>query len=130
MTFSTSQVILDGFPMNDWTFTMFISGVVTSADIGKAVSLDTATPGTVKLAANDDVIYGRITSIEPRTQEGVTTVTVEAKFRNRLPTSANPAIGGSVVGSGNGLVKPAVTANPAHNVVLFVGAGYAIVQKN
>jgi hypothetical protein len=128
MTFNTSQVILDGFTMDDFIFTMFISGTVTQEDIGKAVSLDTAAPATVKLAADNDVVYGRIFQVEDRSQEGVTTVSVETKFRKRLPKTGAVTIGASVVGAGAGVVKAAAASSA--NVVLAVGTDYVIVQKN
>lgn len=132
MTFNTSQVILDGFTMDDHIFTMFFSGTVADATIGKVVSLDTTTAATVKLAADNDIIYGRIYQVEDRTQEGVVTVSVETKFRKRVPfkTGEVLAIGDTAIGAGSGEVKPALAADPTDNVVLAVGSDYVIVQKN
>lgn len=130
MAFNPNQVVLDGFTQHDHAFTMLISGTVTSADLGKAVSLDTTAEATVKLAADGDPIYGRLFQIEDRSQEGVTTCTVETRFRKRLPKTAAAILkGASVVGAGGGLVKSAA-ASPK-NIVLFVDedADYVIVEQ-
>ena len=131
MTFNPYQVVLDAFTQGDFVFTMFISGSVTTADVGKAVSLDTTADGTVKLAADDDAIYGRIYQVEDRSQEGVTTVSVETRFRKRVPIASGETVnrGDTVIGAGAGEVKAAVTANPAANIVLAVDGDYAIVEK-
>jgi hypothetical protein len=130
MAFNPNQVVLDGFTQHDFAFTMLISGTVTSADLGKAVTLDTTAPATVKLAGDGDPIYGRIFQIEDRSQEGVTTCTVETRFRKRLPKSAAAiTLGASVVGAGAGLVKAGVASSK--NIVLFVDedADYVIVEQ-
>lgn len=130
MAFNPNQVVLDGFTQHDFAFTMLISGAVTSADLGKAVTLDTTADATVKLAADGDPIYGRIFQIEDRSQEGVTTCTVETRFRKRLPkTAAAITRGASVVGAGAGLVKAGLASSK--NIVLFVDedADYVIVEQ-
>lgn len=135
MVFSPNQVVLDGFTQHDDCYTMFISGAVVDADIGKAVELDTALEATVKLATDGADIYGRIFQVEDRSQEGVTTVTVETHFRKRLPKTAAAITKGSrVVGAGAGLVRAAATAAEAplgKNIVLFVdeAADYVIVEQ-
>ena len=135
MTFNTNQIILDGFTYHDDVFTMFLasgSGLTDDQLLGRAVTLDT-TEGTVKVAANDEPIYGRIFQVEDRTQEGVVTVSVETKFRKRLKkqvaTSFN--IGDTAIGEGSGLVKPALSADPTDNLVLAVATdgSYVIVHK-
>ena len=130
MSFNVNQVVLDGFTMHDWCFTMFASGSVDTDDIGKAVSLDTSAAATVKLAADDDVIYGRIFQVEDRSQEGVTTVTVETRFRKKLPIADGETvnIGDTVIGAGSGEVKAAASASAA-NKVLAVADGYATVEQ-
>lgn len=132
MTFSTNQVILNGFTMDDFIFTMFFSGDLADAAIGKVVALDTATKATVKLAGDGDTIYGRIFQVEDRSQEGVITVSVETKFRKNVPLKAGEvvAIGDTVVGAGNGEVKAAAAPNHSDNVVLDVTDTYVTVQKN
>lgn len=130
MAFNPNQVVLDGFTQHDFAFTMFASGGITVADIGKAVSLDAAADATVKLAADGEAIYGRIFQVEDRSQEGVTTVTVETRFRKRLPKTAAAILrGASVVGAGGGLVKSAAASSK--NIVLKVDedADYVIVEQ-
>lgn len=126
-----NQVSLEAFSQNDFTFTRFITGVVTPADVGKAVAFDAASPASVKLAGDGDEVYGRIYQVENRTQEGVTTVTVERKFTKRLPIKAGQVVvvGGTVIGAGAGEVKPAVTPNPLNNIVLAIVGAFAIVEK-
>lgn len=135
MTFNTNQVVLDGFTYNDDVYTMFLAtghGLTDDELLGRAVTLD-ATAGTVKVAANDEIIYGRIFQVEDRSQEGVVTVAVETKFRKRLKKQVATAfsIGDTAIGEGNGLVKPAVAADPTDNLVLDVAADntYVIVHK-
>lgn len=131
MNFNVNQVVLDAFTQHDFVFTMFASGTVTTDDIGKVVSLDTTADGTVKLAAADEEIYGRIYQVEDRSQEGVTTVSVETRFRKRVKIASGEVIarGDTVIGAAAGEVKAALTANPAANIVLAVDGDYAIVEK-
>lgn len=133
MAFNTTQVVLDGFTQHEFAFTMFASGGLTAADVGKAVSLDTTADATVKLAADGEAIYGRIFQVENRTQEGVVTVTVETRFRKRLPKATGTVIarGATIVGAGGGLVKAAGVTDTAKNVALTTGSGldYVIVEQ-
>lgn len=126
--------ILDGFTQHDFAFTMLLAdghGLEENDLRGRVVSLDTTTPATVKVAADGDNIYGRIFQVEDRSQDGVVTVTVETRFRKRLPKAQATvmAIGDTAVGAGNGLVKSAATADPAKNQVLAVEATYVIVEQ-
>lgn len=132
MTFNVNQVVLDGFTQHDDVYTMFLSagsGLTDEELLGRAVSLDTSA-AFVKVAANDEIIYGRIFQVEDRTQEGVVTVSVETKFRKRLKKQAGTTfnIGDTAIGEGDGLVKPAVAADPTDNLVLAVDTEYVIVE--
>lgn len=134
MAYTPNAIVLEAFSMEDFTFTRYISGITDeeSADIvGHAVSLDTTAAGTVKLAADDDVIYGRVFQYEDRTQEGVKVVSVERKFVKRLPkTAAAIAIGASVVGAGDGLVKSATADERACTVIdVNEDLDYVVVEK-
>lgn len=134
MAFNPNQVVLDGFTQHDFAFTMFLaagSGLSDDDLLGRAVSLDTSATATVKVAAADEAIYGRIFQVEDRSQEGVVTVTVETRFRKRLKKQAGTAfvIGDTAIGEGAGLVKPALSADPAKNVVLAVESDYVIVEQ-
>jgi hypothetical protein len=106
-----------------------MTGTVTQADIGKAVSIDSAAPGSVKLAADGDLVFGKLVTYEARTIEGVTVATVATKFGHQFVVAANAilAIGTSVVGAGAGLIKTTATAN--NTVVLASSAGLATVLK-
>lgn len=130
MTFNVNQVPLDAFTQGDFVFTMLISGTVDTDDLGKAVSLDTTADATVKLAADGEAIYGRIYQVEDRSQEGLTTVSVETRFRKRVPIAPGQTVarGDTVIGAGDGLVKADAAAGPA-NIVLAIVDGYAIVEK-
>jgi len=112
--------------LENYQETWYISGAVTQADLGKAVSLDTTAEKTVKLAADGDAIVGRLEVLEARVQEGVTVCTVSEKFIDWVPykaglTSGDVAgIGKSIVGAGNGEVKFAAQA--AGNYTVFLDA--------
>ena len=134
MAFSPNQIVLDGFTQHDFAFTMFLAaghGLTDAELIGRAVSIDTSATATVKVVAADEAIYGRIFQVEDRSQEGVTTVTVETRFRKRLKKDSGTAftIGATAIGEGDGLVKPAAAADPAKNVVLAVEDEYVIVEQ-
>lgn len=129
MTFNTNQIVLECFSLDDFIYTMLASEPITVADIGKCVSLDPAVASGVRLAGDGDPIYGRIYQVEDRSQENITTVTVETKFRKRVKLLAGeaPTIGNSIVGAGDGFVKAAPTANGS--VILDVSSDYVIVEK-
>lgn len=100
----------------DAQFSYLISGTTSATDpatiVGYACSLDTATVGTVKLAADGDRIFGRIEAFEFRAQEGEAIVTVAKAFVGNLPlkTGDTPGIGVQLLGAGIGEVKANVTA--------------------
>lgn len=134
MAFSPNQVVLDGFTQHDFAFTMFLAAGSNLTDaelIGRVVSLDTSADATVKVAADGEAIYGRIFQVEDRSQEGVVTVSVETRFRKRIKKDAATVMnrGDTAVGAGAGLVKSAVSADPAKNVVLAVADDYVIVEQ-
>src|SRR5688572_981293 len=126
MPYSTLDIVLEAFSMEDFTFTYFITGNPDPTDIvGKAVGIDPSARGSVRLAAADDQIYGRIYQYEDRTQQGGgKVVSVERKFRKRLPKAVGDvvAIGQTVEGAGAGLVRVATTQNQLDNVVIDVAA--------
>lgn len=112
-------VTLRGFQFEDANFTFLISGSPTSSDVGKAVSQDTSAANTVKLAADGDIIVGRLMAVENRVQEGIVVATVAMQFIDKLPIksglsgAAVPALGKFLVGAGGGEVKAAAaTALP------------------
>lgn len=132
MAYVLTDIVLEAFSMEDFTFTYFITGNPSETGIvGKAVSIDTTTRGAVKLAEDGEAVFGRIYQYEDRTQQGGgKVVSVERKFRKRLPkTAAAIAIGATVVGGGAGLVRAAATPNHLDNVVIDVGTDYVVVEK-
>lgn len=108
-------VTLRGFQFEDAQFTCLISGSPTSSDVGKAVSQDTGAANTVKLAADDDVIVGRLMAVENRVQEGIVVATVAFQFLDKLPVKSGlsggavVALGKFLVGAGAGEVKGSAT---------------------
>lgn len=108
--------------------TFLISGSVTKADEGKAVSLDTTAANTVKLAGSGDVIVGRLEVFEP----GRNTCTVQLHFTEWLPVKSGEtvAIGDTVVGAGAGEVKTLASGgSPSINFVVELKTGFAAVVK-
>ena len=119
-------ISLAGLFHEDWQYPFYVSGAVTQADVGKAVTLDTTAQNTVKLAGDGDPILGRLETFEDRTVEGVKVGTVSIQGGMKFPkTAAAIAVGNSIVGGGGGLVKADVSAN-GHNVVVEVGADYVV----
>lgn len=130
-----NQVVSRGYSFEPYKFTYFISGTVTTDDVGKAVSLDTTAANTVKLAADNDIIFGRLEAYEDRAVLGVKVATVARKFKDILPyTGTAPTIGQSVTGSGTaGVVKVATTQDIKDNRVVETltinSVNYAVVEK-
>lgn len=132
MPYTPNAVVAHSFSFPDFTFTMNVSGAVTRADVGKAVALDPATPNTVKLAAANDVIYGRLESLEADGLDGLTVGAVARKFRAILPTDGTAvAVGDSVDGGATaGTVKAQVAADSIdRNTVLEVLTGNRVVVE-
>lgn len=129
-TYNINSVVAETFSFEDFTFTQVVTGAVTLADVGKAVTIDTTQDNAVKLAGDGDVVFGRLETVEIREQEGITVGAIARKFRTRLPKAAatNITRGQCVVGAGNGLVKGAA-ANETINTVIVVGTDYVIVEK-
>lgn len=102
---------LKEYHFEDSQVTFNISGIASDAaaqaTVGYAVTLDTATAGTVKLCGDGDEIYGRVESAEYRAQSGLVLVTVALRFIGNLvmKTGETPAIGAQMIGGGAGTVK-------------------------
>lgn len=141
-----NQVVSWGFALPTTMFTYLISGTVTAADVGKAVTLDTTAASTVKLAGSGDKIVGRLEAYEDRTVLGVKVATVSRKFKDLLPIASGltsfdvVALGDTVVGSGTatGTVKalnsgtaktPSWIDNVVVELVTISGVAYAAVEK-
>lgn len=100
-------VTLQGYYFDDWQFTFNLAAGITTADIGKAVSIDTSADNKVKLAGDGDPIFGRLISVEDRSQEGLLVGAVALKFASTLPIKDGEVVarGDSVQGAGSGEVK-------------------------
>jgi hypothetical protein len=132
VTYKATAVVAHSFSFPDFTFTMNVSGAVTTADVGKAVALDTGAENTVKLAGADDVVYGRLESVETGGLDGLTVGAVSRKFRAILPTDGTAvAVGDSVCGGATaGTVKAAASDSVDRNTVLAILTGNrAVVEQ-
>lgn len=130
-----NQVVSRGYDFPEFKFTYLLSGTVTEADVGKAVSLDTTVANTVKLAVADEIIFGRLEAYESRTVLGMVVGTVSRKFKDIVPyTGTAPTIGQSVTGSATpGVVKVGTVQNLQDNRVVETlvinSVNYAVVEK-
>lgn len=135
MPYTPNTVVTQQFGFEDFQFTMLVSGTIDVAnDVGKAVTLDTTAANTVKLAGNNDYVYGRIESLENRALEGVVVANISRKFRSVLPTTGAVALGNEVSGSATAGVVKATTTQPAENakrnrIVEILTGNRAVVEK-
>lgn len=142
MAYNASGVVSSGFPLDDFTFTYYLTGVAATdaaaADAaGKAVSIDTGAASSTKLAADGEAVFGRVFLAENRSDLGFLTAAVQRKFKEKLPAAVGHGIvvGGSVVGAGNGLVRAVATGTPAEvtagarNIVVEVGTDFVVVEQ-
>lgn len=114
--------------------TVLISGAVTQADVGKALTQDTTAANTYKLAADGDLIFGRLELLEERTNEGTLVGNCKLHLMGvKLPIKASSgvAVGSFVIGGGAGEIKPqvadATTIRPSNKYVVAIANGYATV---
>lgn len=100
-------VSLNNYFFEDWNFTFNLESSITSADIGKAVEIDTSAANTVKLVTDGGEIFGRLEVVEDRKQDGDLLGTVSIKLGGKLPikTGETVNVGDSLVGAGAGEVK-------------------------
>jgi len=130
-------ISLRGIEHDDFHYPFNLASGITTADIGKAVSLDTTAANTVKLAGAGEKIVGKLVTVENRVTEGVLvgTVALRGGFRFTKATAAGAiAVGDSVVGAGNGEVGPRMNAggtakepNLTDNMVVEVSGTDVIV---
>lgn len=127
-----NKVSLDAMFDEDCIKTFNISGGVTTADVGKAVTLDTGAANTMKIAGDGDVIIGRLETVEVRSSsQTVGAVAMCGSFR--LPIGANSvAVGDTLQGATGGVCKKMTSADWSLNFVVelvaYAGANYAVVQ--
>lgn len=128
-------VSLRGLYHEDAQYTFLLASGITQADVGKAVTLDLTAANTVKLAADNDRILGRLHSVEGRTQEGPIARTGAVGLAggydflvNPQATASSPdetpAIGDYIVGgtatAGNGYVQKEQTGGKSDWLVVEV----------
>lgn len=98
-------VRLDGYDDKDSQFTFLLHSTIVAADIGKAVSQDGTSPNQVKLAADGDLIVGWLSTVEPRTIDGLLVGVVNCLGVDLMPicagltSTAVVVVGSSVIGS-------------------------------
>ena len=94
-----------GIPVNETRHTFNGVSTITTADIGKAATLDAAEM-TVKLAGLDEPVLGQIETVEVETTGEVTVgVLILGGYRLACDPAEVIAVGDAVVGKAGGLVK-------------------------
>ena len=94
-----------GIPVNETRHTFNGVRTITTADIGKAATLDAAEM-TVKLAGVDEPVLGQIETVEVETTGEVTVgVLIMGGYRLACDTAEVIAVGDTEVGKAGGLVK-------------------------
>lgn len=107
MTAQIGKISLKGIYHDDSAYTFLLASGITTADIGKAVTIDSTAANTIKLAGNQEVILGRLESVEERTAEGITvgTIICAGSFEFFIDTDATaspdqtPAVGDFITGA-------------------------------
>lgn len=139
-------VSLRGIYHDDSTISWNLASTITTADIGKAVTLDTGAANTVKLAGDNDRILGRLESVESRAQEGtaayIGTVAMRGSFAfpvNPNATASSPdetpavgdyITGGTATGSLKGYVNKSYTSTEQKDwLVVETYTGYVVAIK-
>lgn len=116
----------------------YLTGAVTMADTGKAVTFDITTPTAVKLAGAGDEVVGRLETLEIRVGEGITIGNIARAFVGYVQWDpadiANALVGKTVVGGATaGTVRAAAAPAWYKNVVVAVkvenGLTYGLIQK-
>jgi hypothetical protein len=127
MSIIGAGVSLQGIEHDEFHYPFRLASGITSADVGKAVALDTAAANTVKLAGDGNSIVGKLVSVENRVSEGILVGTVALKGGFRFAKVGTINVGDTVVGSTTaGSVKAAASPNPAANFVVESGTGYVV----
>lgn len=128
MPFVGMGVTLLGVDFPEWGITTYLNTATTKDHLGVAMAVDTSAPNTMKPAADGDLLRGILYTFEDRKQEGVKVGTIRMKGGFKLPiaTGQTVTVGQSVVGAGDGKVKPSATPLPG-NFVAEVEPGFATV---
>lgn len=126
-----TKVSLRGFHFEDSILTVTLASGITAADIGKALTQDLSAPSKFKLAGDGDEIFARLDVVEDRKVEAQLVGAAAFRFANLLPIKAGSgvAVGDTVVGAGNGEVKPGAEKNHRINFVAEIIGTNAVVVK-
>lgn len=121
MSLFHTQVTLDGYDYQDQQFTVKVSAGLTTADAGKAMSQDTATPNSMKLVLDGEPVEAILVQVETRQVEGNNVGLVSWAFSDLLPIAAGlagadvVAIGSRVCGSTTpGSIRAAHPTDPLY----------------
>lgn len=106
-------VTLNNLSHEDSAYTFFYKTGMTSADLGKAVTLDTSAANSIKLAGDGDPILGQLFSLENRTVQGVQTCAVVTAGGMSFPKEAGSTIAVGDFLDGSSLADGSVEAAPA-----------------
>lgn len=143
MASQIGSVSMNGLFHEDAMYGVYISGTVTQADIGKALTIDTTAANTFKLAGDDAVIHGRLESFEDRTVEGVKVGTMAAAGVMKFPVNPNasasapdetPVVGdhicgGTATGGLLGYVQNIASGGQQKWLVVEIMSGFVIAMK-
>lgn len=117
-------------PWEDPTFVL--NNAITEEDVGKAVTQDSASANTVKIAGAGDTILGRLENVEDRTKtEGnkVGRVKIIGGMAFMKSESETIAVGDMVVAAAGGLVAKAGTSDKSDLTAWEVSGNAVIVLK-
>jgi len=133
-------ISLRGMTHEKFHYPFYLVAGITSADVGKAVAIDTSAANTVKLAGDGEQVIGNLVVVEDRGVEGVLVGTIALRGGFRFQEVDTPAlalaIGDTVVGAGDGEVRArtnaagdAKEADHSDNIVVDVdGTNITIVR--
>jgi hypothetical protein len=131
-----TTVSLRGYRFEDFTLTVALNSAITAADVGKALTWDSAAANRMKLAGDGDLVIARLDTFEDRKVEGIKVGTAEFKFAGLLPIKSGETVnvGDTVVGAGNGEVKTRKVSNVAtpdytQNYVAAIEGSKAVVVR-
>jgi hypothetical protein len=107
-----------GLHVEALSFPWLLAAGITTADVGKLVTIDTGAAHTVKLAAADEVVVGVLQTVENRLQEGILTGAVEHRGGFKVKTTGTIAVGDKLVGSATAGVGKTATDDYDSRVIV------------
>lgn len=120
----------------DWANrTVTLAAGITSADVGKALTIDASAANKYKLALDNSPIHGRLEVVENRVNEGTLIGTAKLYLAGvKLPVKAADALaaGDYCIGAGAGEIRKHVAGDvsagrPATHYAVEVTGGFAVV---